>query len=540
MGIAQKEKRRKNMKLKKVLAVLMASAMIMGMSVTTFAADKTPNEDDKTTVAVSNVDVGSTVTAYQIVEADYNQYGFIGYKSVETGADRLPLVLDAEKPTSFEVGQIASKIDSGEITGLAQVSLSDEDGDGTYTGQLNPGYWVVLVRPGNANGVKVYNPMLLGVYYNESGSKNGMETDATEDNPLSANDKWTLEADEAWAKSSEVPFEKTADSQSENLGGEVNYDIKTIVPVYGPEYDNVKFQIKDTLSYLELKDEDGNLQIKVSADGTLWDDLGKENYTVVYESKGKEAFYIDFNSDWIKANGGKHIKVTYTAIVTDEAFVNEDSHDNNAEVIYTNNPEGTTSGNTDIEKVYTFDIDGSTTGNILKKVKPGETEGEPTALEGAEFTLYTDVACTQQYTNTAHPANQPTAISDKDGKLHITGLAEGTYYLKETKAPNEFTLNDTVFKIEIKAEYDEEELKSWDIIVTDTVTNEKVNNGFTVNNGDAIEDSDNELTEIMNTKLSSLPSTGGIGTTIFTIGGCVIMVTAAGLYFASRRKQDNK
>ena len=42
--------------------------------------------------------------------------------------------------------------------------------------------------------------------------------------------------------------------------------------------------------------------------------------------------------------------------------------------------------------------------------------------------------------------------------------------------------------------------------------------------------------EIKNTKLSSLPSTGGIGTTIFTIGGCLIMIVAAGLFFATRKK----
>ena len=46
--------------------------------------------------------------------------------------------------------------------------------------------------------------------------------------------------------------------------------------------------------------------------------------------------------------------------------------------------------------------------------------------------------------------------------------------------------------------------------------------------------------DILNTKLSSLPSTGGIGTTIFTIAGCVIMIAAAGLFFASRKKSDNK
>ena len=45
-------------------------------------------------------------------------------------------------------------------------------------------------------------------------------------------------------------------------------------------------------------------------------------------------------------------------------------------------------------------------------------------------------------------------------------------------------------------------------------------------------------TAIPNTKLSTLPGTGGIGTTIFTIGGCAIMIAAAGLYFASRRKEN--
>ena len=46
------------------------------------------------------------------------------------------------------------------------------------------------------------------------------------------------------------------------------------------------------------------------------------------------------------------------------------------------------------------------------------------------------------------------------------------------------------------------------------------------------------VTDIPNTKLASLPSTGGIGTTIFTIGGCAIMIIAAALFFATRRKAE--
>ena len=45
-------------------------------------------------------------------------------------------------------------------------------------------------------------------------------------------------------------------------------------------------------------------------------------------------------------------------------------------------------------------------------------------------------------------------------------------------------------------------------------------------------------TSIPNTKLSTLPGTGGIGTTIFTVGGCAIMVVAAGLFIASRKKAE--
>lgn len=60
---------------------------------------------------------------------------------------------------------------------------------------------------------------------------------------------------------------------------------------------------------------------------------------------------------------------------------------------------------------------------------------------------------------------------------------------------------------------------------------------FTLNN-EGTWDSAKNGTYIVNTTLSSLPSTGGIGTTIFTIVGCGIMIAAAGLFFASRRKEN--
>ena len=93
-----------------------------------------------------------------------------------------------------------------------------------------------------------------------------------------------------------------------------------------------------------------------------------------------------------------------------------------------------------------------------------------------------------------------------DGTLLIKGLDEGTYSFQETKAPEGYKLVTDLKSATIEDEH------------TATV----------------------DAGEFVNTKLSALPSTGGIGTTIFTIAGCVIMIAAAGLFFASRKKSDNK
>ena len=83
----------------------------------------------------------------------------------------------------------------------------------------------------------------------------------------------------------------------------------------------------------------------------------------------------------------------------------------------------------------------------------------------------------------------------------MKGLEEGYYHFEEVKAPNGYSVNSDGLTVQV--------------IENDTTLVEE---------------------NFLDTKLAELPGTGGIGTTIFTIGGCVIMIAAAGLYFASRRK----
>ena len=267
---------------------------------------------------------------------------------------------------------------------------------------------------------------------------------------------------------------------------------------------------------------------------------------------------------------GKDLVIMYTATLTADAETNHTGNENNVVLNYTHDSK--TNGNdgtsTDRTYTYTFDIDGGVSGTstTLTKLteglltKTGEktettiTVGEEeieNVLSGAEFTLYTvnpdeftgtaDELAAKVYTN----ASGFTGVvkSDTNGQLPIRGLEAGTYYLKETKAPTGYSLNTHVFEIKIEASINEEngQLDAWTITIDNTTTNTFAvshtgdTKTVTINGGDKL-----NTVQVPNTTLSSLPSTGGIGTTIFTIGGCAIMIIAAGLYFASRRKRTEK
>ena len=102
-------------------------------------------------------------------------------------------------------------------------------------------------------------------------------------------------------------------------------------------------------------------------------------------------------------------------------------------------------------------------------------------------------------------------ITDANGNIVVKGLddstKEMTYEFKETKAPKGYSINATNANVK------------WDTKGDGAVAATRAG-----------------AASMTDTKLNTLPSTGGIGTTIFTIGGCAIMIVAAGLFFATRRK----
>lgn len=559
--------------MKKILAFVLAMAMVLGMTLTTFAEEgesetggttgettgettqvvEMPKASNTAEAKVTNVETGAQVTAYHIVEAIYGEggEGFTGYQVVN-GEEVTISISDPINPTPEEVGAIAANANL--LAKLVQKTMiEDESNKGTYTADLNAGYWLVLIK-GAAD--TVYNPMLVGVYYSVSGTEDTMDSA-----PLNVTEGWKLVTSPAYAKSTKPEVEKeiTDSKKDAAIGSDVSFKITTTIPSYGPEYTNPVVKITDTLSGGLSFNND--IRVKVGEA-----EIGNENYTV--DSTTINGFVLIFNSAYVKGAGnGKEVVVEYTAKLTQNAGVNFDPNTNTAYMEYTNDPSSSELAKTDEKKTYTytFGIDAELYGDstetwnkvteeILKTGEKREVEREEgkkvetTRLSGATFALLKVEKTVVNETEVTNEVQIATADSDIMGRLSFKGLETGTYKLKETKAPDGYTLSTESLTVVIAADYNADgTLKEYSITIdgkeskyTAEYTNGVVTK-ITTDSTQSIE-GDTETTNVskttgfVNTKISSLPSTGGIGTTIFTVGGCLIMIIAAALFFASRRK----
>ncbi len=581
-------------KMKKILGLVLAMAMVLGMSVTALADENDqqgqtpaapatnsttitgkPSADDKADVTIKNVEANATVTAYRIVNPVYDANsaeGFKGYESAKVGEGdaAISIVATATAPTAEEITDVAA--DSSVLTALTSESGftqgevkttgdADEKGKADYTAKLGAGYWLVLIT-GTAD---VYNPMLVGVYYaNASGDNNTLEGGI-----LDSNSSFTINGVDVYAKSTKPSVDKKIVDKNGNATTDfdvateetVYFQIDTVIPSYSEEYENATVKVKDELSEGLTLNQDS---VKVYVDNT---EITGEAIEKTYEiTKAANGFTITFKKDYILSDEGRktvrNVVVKYDATLDkDKAGINFDPNTNKATLTYTNKPgtdangEPYTNETEDITYTYTFGIDvrpygdsDATWNTITKELLKGEVVSETVngvtttkivPLGGAEFELK-NTATNKVYTSTS--SNE----EETKGYLSFKGLDAGSYTLKETKAPEGFSLNTKEYAVEISANYNEDgTLKDYTITIDGVSTTYKAtydeNKTVTGIQTETQKEDGTTVTEIItteipNTRLSSLPSTGGIGTTIFTIGGCAIMIIAAGLYFVSRRK----
>ena len=294
-------------------------------------------------------------------------------------------------------------------------------------------------------------------------------------------------------------------------------------------YDTYAVCFKDTLSEGITYDGPDSVVIK-SNNNTHDTTIDPSKYTI--DTKNLEnQNYFEVNIHDVKAcakdagfdlNDGATITFTYTAHLNEKATVNTTSgptdNKNSVQLQYSNNPRpGDYWGTTPKSEVYVFTYQ-------LNNTKRQNTVDGP-ALAGAGFKLYSDAECNNevglyQEGEFYYPIKDATGkkavemISGENGQFNVKGLDAGTYYLKETITPAGY---DTcgVTPVTIKADHS---------------GNDHVN----------LEGS-NLTNDIVNIKAGgiTLPSTGGIGTTLFYVVGGGLMVAAIVL-LVTKKRMENK
>lgn len=287
------------------------------------------------------------------------------------------------------------------------------------------------------------------------------------------------------AKASGHTVTKEATDGFVKVGQTVDFTVTTTFPVY-------KNDEGQPLTGFQITDEPQGLTIdKTTVAVKIGNTDVTAKTTVAVADDGK--LTVTFTSDLLtEANAGQLVTVKYTGTVTSEEGYNNNAGATSNTVKYTPT----------IVNGYTGDI------TLTKYAEDGKT-----VLHGAEFTVTKTGSDEALYFVKKADGEYRLADKGTDGAsqtvvatnetVKVEGLDEGRYHFTETKAPAGYSINTDGVDATIKAS---------------TEKNVSVN------------------ISIKDTKLSALPSTGGIGTTIFTIGGCAIMIVAAGLFFATRRK----
>ena len=293
----------------------------------------------------------------------------------------------------------------------------------------------------------------------------------------------------------------------------------------------------------ELKLDDAN--VSVTASGT--------NVTVEFKDL-KTAKYKDSTpavSNGVEAENV--VVVEYNAKFTSNATIGGNGNPNEVKLTYSNNPNLDSSGvpittTSDTPKDYayafTYTLDATKVDSTTNEALPdaGFKIYYKDNSDTAHYAVITDGKVTDWITN----IDDATVITTgANGQILVEGLDARTYYLKETKTPDnystiadvEFTISATISsKTRGVAGSDEYEISA--LRITSRDTNVDVDKKATVNFA-ANTQTGTVYTNIKNSPTSTLPTTGGIGTKIFYVVGGIMMVASLALLFLKKRVSKN-
>lgn len=533
-------KERKKTKVKKAGKKILTGVITAGMAFSTLsmpvlaAGENAGSLTADGTISVSGVKSGDTAVYYQIVKRNANtgawelngSYGDLNIDQITDGV------------TVDEAHTI-----SGYLTGNGTAMNADEAGT-TLSASVEPGTYVVVITPGSDNAGVVYNPVVVSSDYDSTNNTNTAE-----------------------AKKTEVTVDKTADEKDRdvNVGDEISYTITPVIPLFPKNYTNPVYKVTDTLSAgLELADNNNDNQVDAS-DITVAG-VESENYTITV-NEGNKSFTVEFDSDYLNGltAAPTGVTITYKAKVTSDATYSVNEMTNKATINFSNSPSDTTGKGTDSDQTnhYTFTIDGSLNGSwteddqIVNKelIKTAvDKDGNPVlntkytyTTGGSKTTEASPLAgATFKLTGGSLGEEGKTYTTGENGYITFAGLDAGTYTLTEVSAPAGYVKDTKEHTVKIEPTYGKDAegndiLTSYKVLIDDKETaNFTVGNQGTAGVTTTKEGSTIYTSLISNVKAAGLPSTGGVGTTMFYVIGGVMAAGAVILLVTKRRMNEHQ
>lgn len=530
--------------LKKLAGVLLALAMVFTLALPAFAATVTVPSD--------GILKDHTFTAYQIFSGR-EEGGILSDVQWGSGINSEAFLKALKADTSYgslftdctDAAAVAKVLGNNNTNialayAVAKLAYTHKTGDGTgLTSGVNTladGYYLVVDTTANVGEGGAYNTALLQVVGNINITA---KTDApTVEKKVLEDDKYNQ--DDGYG----TGYNDVADY---NMGDAVPFHLIGSVPDMS-RYDTYKYIFHDTLSEgLTLNENSIKVYVASDKDGT-----GKTEITGWTKAVNGQSFTVSFaNLKTVSGvSQGKYIIVEYTATLNQNAVVGLDGNPNTVYLEYSNKPDQSGSGDTDNtgntpeDKVIVFTYELDTT-----KVD-GQSNTEK--LAGAEFVLlnsdktkvakvennkltgWTDVPAADENSNISWPEGTK-LTSGVDGLFKVIGLDDGTYYLKETKAPTGYNLLSNEITVVIAAATTNGQ--TWtDGVASSALTNLTVTADGTAGTGDT--STGIAGITVANNKGSTLPETGGMGTTLFyVLGGGLVLVAVVLLVTKKRMKE---
>lgn len=488
-------------KMRKIFAVLLTLAMVLAMSITAFADEGVAATSTKGSITVSGLvpNEKTTVSIYKVVEWDEAKSEWKVANGITNEVSDLKT-----KPISFNWTEIAKN--RNKLT-LVE-SKTDVDATSVTFSNLDIGAYYVYAQSGKTT----YNPMGEAVY--EYGN----------DGLMKPADKTITAKGEKYTLTKAFKDGNTTTYQVVERGQEVPFTITAVFPSYDKDATDRAFQITDEptgMKVTEITVKVGNETLKFGSDYTLVGVNGAadgaaitatadENQKVSVTAAEDQKVRVRFNSSYIgtnNAHAGQTVTVEVKAQITNaDTFANKATSDKGNDTPNVEGKLGSIAINKYDEKFKETPAKSKLLAGAEFSIAPVTANENNEKVTGSkiEFVYVGKVEGVSVYKKaTAEDTEEKvTKIVAEDGKVIAKGLDDGEYAIVEEKAP-----------------------KGYSVVPVDNAT---IVNGT------------NPTVEVnvSDTQLHALPHTGGIGTTIFTIAGCLIMVTAAGLFFASRKRTN--